>query len=193
MTRKGELSHFYHVAIASDKVRGHRNYDGLYGFAEPFSVAQRTYALRRDDLDFVVFCFAKPEDAEAFCEEFGGERLVPHLPSSLQSGVHADSTLGNDRAEQERLRVEAPRRKRRPTDDERRVLELLAGNLHGATEEALVLGHGFKLEMLTGLVRAKLAKRCRVTVKAGARTIGVTYMIITAAGRKAIRTAMRRR
>jgi hypothetical protein len=54
-------------------------------------------------------------------------------------------------------------------------------------EEVLILSHGFKLQMLTGLVQAKLAKRCRVTVKAGARTTGVTYMMITAAGRKAIK------
>jgi hypothetical protein len=26
-------------------------------------------------VDYVVFCVAKPEDADAFCERFGGERL----------------------------------------------------------------------------------------------------------------------
>jgi hypothetical protein len=65
------------VALSADKIRGHKSYDIVYSFAEAFSVAPRTFSVRRDDLDFVVFCFARPEDAEAFCEQFGGERL-PH-------------------------------------------------------------------------------------------------------------------
>ncbi len=63
------------VALSADKVRGHKNYDVVYTFAEAFSVAPRTFWVRRDDLDFEVFCFAKPEDADAFCEQFGGKRL----------------------------------------------------------------------------------------------------------------------
>jgi hypothetical protein len=82
MTRKGEITlpeikrkWPYHVALAADKVRGAVNSQIVWSFAETLSAAPRPYSLRRDDGEFVVFCFARAEDAQAFAERFGGERL----------------------------------------------------------------------------------------------------------------------
>jgi hypothetical protein len=49
-----------------------------------------------------------------------------------------------------------------------------------------MLAHGFDSDMFADLVRARLANRYHVTVQGGGRTSRVTYVRITAAGRRAI-------
>ena len=77
-------------------------------------------------------------------------------------------------------------RKRHLSPEWRQVLQLLASSPRGATEEVLVLGHGFSRDMLAMLVLAGLAKVVSETVRAGGSTIKVERVSITDAGRRAI-------
>jgi hypothetical protein len=69
--------------------------------------------------------------------------------------------------------------------EQRRALWLLAGSLHGCTE-AILLAHGFTIEMLIVLVRGGLATATPEIVHAGSRPIEVVRVGITEAGRQAL-------
>jgi hypothetical protein len=83
--RKGEISDLEAQMDPSRRASGRKkcgasrtvNSELIFCAAGVLSANPLTYSMRGDDLDFVVFCFAKPEDAEAFAKRFGGELLRP--------------------------------------------------------------------------------------------------------------------
>jgi hypothetical protein len=77
------------------------------------------------------------------------------------------------------------RRRRGPKPDRRRAIELLARSPDGMTE-AMLLAHGFTVDMLADLIRAGLATAKTERIVAGGRPIEVTRVRITDAGRQAL-------
>jgi hypothetical protein len=72
------------------------------------------------------------------------------------------------------------------TENEQRLLELVAASKDGATD-ALLLAHGFALEVIVGVVRAGLATAQVEPILAGEREVEVSRVRITDAGRRALR------
>jgi hypothetical protein len=81
--RKGELTRAtvdrewpHQVALPADRVKGANN-AVIHEFCRGLSLYPRNHTVRRDDVTYIVFCFAKPSHAERFRERFGGERFDP--------------------------------------------------------------------------------------------------------------------
>jgi len=73
---------------------------------------------------------------------------------------------------------------RRPGKDEREVLLLLADSANGC-RQSILMAHGFAIGMLRDLVRKSLATADQRSTRAGRRPIEVTWLTITAEGRRA--------
>jgi hypothetical protein len=66
----------HHVALPAEKVRNPVNREVIFCAAGVLSASPLTYFMHQDDSDLVVFCFANPEDAEAFAKHFGGSHVT---------------------------------------------------------------------------------------------------------------------
>lgn len=172
------------MALSADKVRGVRNSEIVWSFAAALSAAPRPYAVRRGGGDLVVFCFATPEDAQAFCDRFYGDcRAVPgddetarhrrSVPLLIRRSFEA-TKLQTCRTGQNLTRTSAARSNCWPMQG------------HPAAPGLPLLAHGFNVDILAELVRDRLATAHREPLKAGERQIEAARIRITAAGRDAL-------
>ena len=83
VVRKGELGTAqidrdwpHQVALPERGVSG-ANYPIIEAFCKGLSVCQRHHSFRRDDMNFVVFCFAVEAHAQQFSVRFNGKLLKP--------------------------------------------------------------------------------------------------------------------
>ena len=81
-----------------------------------------------------------------------------------------------------------PSRARRERSERRRALRLLAGEPEGVIE-AMMLAHGFRVELLVDLCIADLVIATVERIVAGERTVEVVRLTITDAGRQALAEA----
>jgi hypothetical protein len=76
-------------------------------------------------------------------------------------------------------------RKRSPPATRRRALELLAASRDGCTE-AIMLAHGFSIDLMVELINAGLATAQTERMVAAGKRIEVARVRITEAGRRAL-------
>jgi hypothetical protein len=69
--------------------------------------------------------------------------------------------------------------------DQREALRTLAGSPSGCTE-SIMMAHGFEIGTQRALVRGGLATAERRSVRAGQRLVGINWLAITQAGRRAL-------
>lgn len=81
--RKGEMTNAaidrgwpHQVAVEARLCRGEQ-YMTKYFFASELGVCERGHAFRRNDTDYVVYCFAERAHAELFMAKFGGTLYDP--------------------------------------------------------------------------------------------------------------------
>ena len=82
-SRKGELTPAtidrewpHQVALPADQVKGTNN-AVIHEFCRGLSLCPRNHTVQRDDVTYVVYCFAESSHAALFRERVGGEPFDP--------------------------------------------------------------------------------------------------------------------
>jgi hypothetical protein len=65
----------HQVALPAEALRGAEHNMPIYQLSKELAGEPLRYRMIRDGRELIVFCFARPEDAQTFAGRFGGELL----------------------------------------------------------------------------------------------------------------------
>jgi hypothetical protein len=123
----------------------------------------------------------------SYANQHHGENLYALVIADNVNSVHQDRHVGLGCAAMSRPASPImPHRRGVPKPDRRRALELLAGCGTEGCTEAIMLAHGFTVELMVELCTAELAIATPERMVIGGRTVEVVRMKITEAGRRAL-------